>query len=158
MAAFAAEKFRYPELREEFDRVFVAERRAHLRTLVAAAVERGELPADTDVELLAEAGPALLWHALTVRNDPGDDACRIASSASCCADAHVGGVEHARATTRRGATRVCRAHGLAARSTTCVGVRITDAALYPDAVTLRPGGASRTTYSSTSTATSPGAP
>ncbi len=73
MAAFAAEKLRYPELREEFDRVFVSERRAHLRRLVGAAVERGDLPADTDVELLAEAGPALLWHALTVRNDPGDD-------------------------------------------------------------------------------------
>lgn len=72
MAAFAAEKFRYPELREEFDRVFVAERRAHLRGLVSAAVDRGDLPADTDVELLAEAGPALLWHALTVRHDTGD--------------------------------------------------------------------------------------
>src|SRR6516225_7029293 len=29
MAAFAAEKSRYPELRDEFERVFVAERRAH---------------------------------------------------------------------------------------------------------------------------------
>ncbi len=71
MAAFAAEKARYPELREEFDRVFVAGRRAHLRRIVAAAVERGDLPIDTDIELLADAGPALLWHALTVRNDPG---------------------------------------------------------------------------------------
>jgi AcrR family transcriptional regulator len=73
MAALAAEKLRYPELREEFERVFVAERRAHVRKLVGAAVQRGELPADTDVELLADAGPALLWHALTVRNDPGND-------------------------------------------------------------------------------------
>jgi AcrR family transcriptional regulator len=73
MAAFAAEKFRYPELREEFDRAFVAERRAHLRRLFSAAVERGELPTDTDVELVAEAGPALLWHALTVRNDLSGD-------------------------------------------------------------------------------------
>ena len=71
MAAFAAEKFRYPELREEFDRVFVAERRAHIRRLFRDAVGRGDLPPDTDVELLADAGPALLWHALTVRNDPG---------------------------------------------------------------------------------------
>jgi AcrR family transcriptional regulator len=71
MAAFAAEKARYPELRDEFDRVFVAERRAHLRRIIAAAVERGDLRAETDVELLADAGPALLWHALTVRNEPG---------------------------------------------------------------------------------------
>jgi AcrR family transcriptional regulator len=70
MAAFAAEKFRYPELRDEFECVFVSERRAHVRRIVAAAVERGDLPVDTDVELLADAGPALLWHALTLRNEP----------------------------------------------------------------------------------------
>jgi AcrR family transcriptional regulator len=73
MAAFAAEKFRYPELRDEFDRVVVAGRRAHLRRIVAAAVERGDLPSTTDVELFADTGPALLWHGLTVRNDLGDD-------------------------------------------------------------------------------------
>ena len=73
MAAFAAEKFRYPELRDEFDRVVVAGRRAHLRRIVAAAVERGDLPPTTDVELFADTGPALLWHGLTVRNDLGDD-------------------------------------------------------------------------------------
>jgi AcrR family transcriptional regulator len=73
MAAFAIEKSRYPELRDEFDRVFVNDRRAHLRHLVASAVARGDLPPGTDVELVAEAGPALLWHALTVRNDLSDD-------------------------------------------------------------------------------------
>jgi|SRR5581483_11394692 len=68
MAAFAAEKSRHPELRDEFERVFVADRRAHLRHLIAAAVERGELPADTDVEVVADSGPALLWHAHTMRD------------------------------------------------------------------------------------------
>lgn len=62
MAAFVAEKARYPELRAEFERVFISQRRAHLQRLVRAAVDRGELPADTDVELLAEAGPSMLSH------------------------------------------------------------------------------------------------
>ncbi|HVX18854.1 MAG TPA: TetR/AcrR family transcriptional regulator [Acidimicrobiales bacterium] len=62
MAAFVAEKSRYPELRAEFERVFISQRRAHLQRLIVAAVERGDLPPETDVELLAEAGPALLSH------------------------------------------------------------------------------------------------
>jgi AcrR family transcriptional regulator len=73
MAAFAVEKLRYPELREEFERAFVGERRAHLRRLVTSAVDRGDLPSDTDVDLLADAGPALLWHGLTIRSDLGSD-------------------------------------------------------------------------------------
>ncbi|MGE3621003.1 MAG: TetR/AcrR family transcriptional regulator [Acidimicrobiia bacterium] len=72
MAAFVAEKFRYPELRDEFERVFVRERREHLQRLVAGAVARGELPAGTDVDLVAEIGPALLAHRLLVRHLPPD--------------------------------------------------------------------------------------
>lgn len=73
LAAFVAEKFRHPELRAEFDRVFVAERRRHLRHLVATAVGRGELPPDTDVELVAETGPALLCHRLFMHRSPPED-------------------------------------------------------------------------------------
>jgi AcrR family transcriptional regulator len=68
MAAFTAEKFRHPELRDEFDRTFVAERRAHMRRLVADGVARGQLDADTDVDLVADLGPALLWHSLTMKH------------------------------------------------------------------------------------------
>lgn len=72
MTAFVSEKARHPELRAEFERVFVAQRRAHLRRIIGEAVERGELPASTDIELLAEAGPAMLSHRLMIHDRPLD--------------------------------------------------------------------------------------
>ncbi|MCU1453479.1 MAG: hypothetical protein JWN46_1625, partial [Acidimicrobiales bacterium] len=72
MAAFIAEKQRHPELREEFDRVFVQRRRIHLQEIIGAALRRGELPPSTDVELLAETGPAILAHRLLVHSHPAD--------------------------------------------------------------------------------------
>jgi AcrR family transcriptional regulator len=62
LLAFAAERLRHPELAAEFERSVIGAKRAHARSLIAAAVDRGELPADTDIELVAEAGPALVWH------------------------------------------------------------------------------------------------
>jgi len=62
MVTFIAEKARYPELRAEFERAFVGDRRAHMQRIFRAAVERGDLPRDTDVDLIAEAGPAMLVH------------------------------------------------------------------------------------------------
>jgi len=62
LTAFAAERARHPELAAEFDRTVIGRKREHLRHLMTAAVERGELPADADVDLIAESGPALLWH------------------------------------------------------------------------------------------------
>ncbi len=73
MAAFAAEKSRHPELRDEFERVFVAERRARVRQLIARGVASGQLPASTDVELLAEAGFAILWHRLSLQRPLSPD-------------------------------------------------------------------------------------
>lgn len=70
MAAFVAERSRHPELNEEFERAFVADRRRHVRKILVAAVRRGDLPAHTDVELLADVGPALLWHRMTMRRAP----------------------------------------------------------------------------------------
>jgi AcrR family transcriptional regulator len=58
----AAERLRHPELAIEFERSVIGAKRAHARRLVAAAVDRGELAAGTDVELIAEAGPAIVWH------------------------------------------------------------------------------------------------
>lgn len=62
LVAFMTERFREPELAAEFDRSVVGEKRVHLRRLVQNAVDRGELDADTDVELLAETAPAIIWH------------------------------------------------------------------------------------------------
>ena len=62
LLAFAAERIRHPELSAEFQRSVIGAKRAHMQALVAAAVERGELPAGTDVQLVAEAGPAFIWH------------------------------------------------------------------------------------------------
>jgi AcrR family transcriptional regulator len=62
LLAFAAERLRHPELAAEFQRSVIGAKRAHARDLLAAAVRRGELPAETDIELVAESGPALVWH------------------------------------------------------------------------------------------------
>ena len=44
--------------------------REHLRRIIRQGVERGQLPAGTDVELLADVGPALMLHALTKGRRP----------------------------------------------------------------------------------------
>jgi AcrR family transcriptional regulator len=72
MTALVAEKARHPELRAEFDRVFVQDRRLHLQKLLRDAIDRGELPADTDVELLAEAGPAMMSNRLFMHGHAPD--------------------------------------------------------------------------------------
>ncbi|MCU1426341.1 MAG: TetR family transcriptional regulator [Actinomycetia bacterium] len=67
MAVFTAERIRHPELGEAFERRFVADRRRYLRMIVRRGVERGQLPANTDVDLLAEVGPALMLHEFVTR-------------------------------------------------------------------------------------------
>jgi AcrR family transcriptional regulator len=62
LTMFSAERLREPELQEQFNRSVIGKKREHLRHLVASAVERGDLPADVDVELIAEVPPALIWH------------------------------------------------------------------------------------------------
>lgn len=62
LLAFAAERIRYPALDEEFKRCVIGAKRAHIRHLLTSAIERGDLAPGTDVEVLAEAGPALVWH------------------------------------------------------------------------------------------------
>jgi AcrR family transcriptional regulator len=62
LVAFAAERVRHPELAAEFERSVIGNKRRHVRELLQAAIDRGQLPADTDTELIAEAGPALVWH------------------------------------------------------------------------------------------------
>ncbi|QXC63186.1 TetR/AcrR family transcriptional regulator [Aquihabitans sp. G128] len=70
MQAFAAEKARYPDLREQFEITFIAERRAHLHRLVERAIEQGQLPADTDIGIFTLVGPAVLAHHLLMHHHP----------------------------------------------------------------------------------------
>jgi len=62
LTTFAAERVRNPDLAEAFDRAVVGRKREHMRHVVQAAVDRGDLPPDADVDLIAEAGPAYVWH------------------------------------------------------------------------------------------------
>ena len=57
-----ASGLRKPELAAEWDRSVVGRKREHMPALVRGAIERGELPADTDVELVAELPSAIIWH------------------------------------------------------------------------------------------------
>jgi AcrR family transcriptional regulator len=66
MRAFAVERTRHPELDEAWRRGFLTQRREALREALRRGVERGQLPAGTDVELLADVGPALMWHRVTM--------------------------------------------------------------------------------------------
>jgi AcrR family transcriptional regulator len=70
IAAFAAERMRHPELAREFERVCLNERRQRWRELVTEAVETGRLPADTDIELVSEVGPAMVWDLVNLRSTP----------------------------------------------------------------------------------------
>jgi AcrR family transcriptional regulator len=62
LLAFAAERIRYPALDEEFKRSVIGAKRAHVRHLLASAIERGDLAPETDIDIVAETGPALMWH------------------------------------------------------------------------------------------------
>jgi AcrR family transcriptional regulator len=72
-AAFIAERLRHPALAEGFQRQYIAERRSVMRQAVERAVARGELPASTDAELLADVGTALIWQRLFVTGAPLDE-------------------------------------------------------------------------------------
>ncbi|HMK11445.1 MAG TPA: TetR/AcrR family transcriptional regulator [Acidimicrobiales bacterium] len=62
LTTFAMERMRNPELAEEFNRSIIGRKREHVRQLVAGAAARGELRPGADVDLIAEALPAFLWH------------------------------------------------------------------------------------------------
>jgi AcrR family transcriptional regulator len=81
IATFAAERIRHPELGREFERACLAERRARWHELVTEAVQTGRLPADTDIDLVAEVGPAMLWDLIHLRSTPAprDAVARIAA-------------------------------------------------------------------------------
>ena len=67
LAAFMAERLRHPALAEAFEVQYKSHKRAQLRRLVRRAVMRGDLPPETDIELLAGVGPALMLHEFVQR-------------------------------------------------------------------------------------------
>jgi AcrR family transcriptional regulator len=67
LAAFMAERLRHPALAEAFEVQYKSHKRAQLRRLVRRAVMRGDLSPDTDIELLAGVGPALMIHEFVQR-------------------------------------------------------------------------------------------
>jgi AcrR family transcriptional regulator len=62
LLTFAAERVGNPDLAAAFERSVIGAKRVHVRKLLDEAVERGELAADADLELIAESGPAIIWH------------------------------------------------------------------------------------------------
>jgi AcrR family transcriptional regulator len=62
LITFMGERVRHPDLAAEFERSVIGKKRAHVLGLLRAAVARGDLPAGTDIEMVAELGPALIWH------------------------------------------------------------------------------------------------
>ncbi|MGD9996695.1 MAG: TetR/AcrR family transcriptional regulator [Ilumatobacteraceae bacterium] len=61
-----------PEVREAY-RTFVAERRRPVRTVLERAVERGELPPDTDLQLVGDMLIAPMIYRWLVTDGPVDD-------------------------------------------------------------------------------------
>ncbi|MFI5041016.1 MAG: TetR/AcrR family transcriptional regulator [Acidimicrobiales bacterium] len=66
MQAFSAEQSRHPDLGAMFRAVFLDDRRSATRAILERAVARGELAPSSDIDLLADVGPALLWQRMTV--------------------------------------------------------------------------------------------
>jgi AcrR family transcriptional regulator len=74
LPAIASEAVRNPQLPEVFRRATTAAVPASVRAIIQRAIDRGELPASTDVELLAALPLALLQHLRTLSGRrPGID-------------------------------------------------------------------------------------
>ena len=70
MTAVLGEVSRNAELRVAFQEGFIRPRRAEIRRRVQRGVDDGQLPADSDVELLADVGVALIYERLLVSGAP----------------------------------------------------------------------------------------
>ncbi|MFJ2755404.1 TetR/AcrR family transcriptional regulator [Nocardioides sp. NPDC087217] len=65
-----AEAHRTPALAEAISISIAEPRRAHLRSLLTRAIDRGDLPADTDLEMAQDIVAALIYWRLVVRQAP----------------------------------------------------------------------------------------
>lgn len=68
-----AEAHRTRELAEAISTSISEPRRAHLRSLLTRAIERGDLPADTDLEMAQDLVAALIYWRMVVRQAPVED-------------------------------------------------------------------------------------
>jgi AcrR family transcriptional regulator len=73
MPAMAFERRRYPELDARY-RKFLADRKARTRAVLRRAVERGELPRDTDVGVMSSMLVGPIFHRLMITQEPLNDA------------------------------------------------------------------------------------
>jgi AcrR family transcriptional regulator len=73
MPVMVFETRRYPELAEGYRR-FIDERRARMRETLQLAVDRGELPADADIDLMGAMIVGPIFHRLLVSQEPLTDA------------------------------------------------------------------------------------
>ncbi|MCX0275242.1 TetR/AcrR family transcriptional regulator [Nocardia zapadnayensis] len=67
-----AEAHRTPALAEAISVSLAKPRRAHLRSLLTRAIDRGDLPADTDMEMAQDLVAALIYWRMVVRQAPAE--------------------------------------------------------------------------------------
>lgn len=72
MPVMVFEARRYPELAAGYER-FIADRRARMRETLRRAIDRGELPADTDVDLMGTMTVGPIFHRFLVSREPITD-------------------------------------------------------------------------------------
>ena len=73
MPVMAFERKRYPELDAGYRR-FLADRKTRTRMLLQRAIERGELPPDTDVAVMGSMLVGPIFHRLMITQEPLNDA------------------------------------------------------------------------------------
>ena len=73
MPVMTFERRRYPELDDRYKK-FLADRKARTRALLRRAVERGELPSDTDVGVMSSMLVGPIFHRLMITQEPLNDA------------------------------------------------------------------------------------
>jgi AcrR family transcriptional regulator len=73
MPVMAVERGRHPELDEGY-RSVLADRRARTRQMLRRGVERGELPRETDVEVMSTILVGPIFHRFLITREPLDDA------------------------------------------------------------------------------------
>ncbi len=73
MPVMVFETRRYPELDQGYRR-FIADRRARMRETLQRAIDRGELPAGTDIDLMGSMIVGPIFHRYLVSREPMTDA------------------------------------------------------------------------------------
>ena len=73
MPVMVFERRRYPELDEGYRR-FLSDRKTRTRQVLRRAVERGELPSDTDVAVMSSMLVGPIFHRLLITQEPLNDA------------------------------------------------------------------------------------